>query len=176
MSSYGTSGTELRDHAVPLVAPSSGTRGPIGALSRPVAGPVLSSAEAEGENLSRRSRPETLQPLPVIIHYRGKGDEQRAFPALPCSGDYIDAGGQLWRVALVVFGATVDVYAVRLADILADETRREWQGWGDVAAPELSVSNRAIDQKCHSALQGNDRTMESKRRGGGLTARTAGVA
>ncbi len=71
----------------------------------------------------------------TIIHFRGKGEEHRVFPALPRRGDFLDDDGKLWRVAVVVFGATVDVYAVRLADALADDTRREWQGWGDVAAP-----------------------------------------
>ena len=36
-------------------------------------------------------------------------------------------------MAAVVFGATVDVYATRLGDVLADETRGEWERWAEVA-------------------------------------------
>ena len=46
MSSYGTSGTKLRDHAVPLVAPRSGTRGPYRAPSRPAASACRSPVES----------------------------------------------------------------------------------------------------------------------------------
>jgi hypothetical protein len=73
--------------------------------------------------------------IATTIHFRGGGSEQQTLPSVPHCGDYLDNGGQLWRVAGVVFGATVDVYVVRLTDALADETRQEWQGWGDVAAP-----------------------------------------
>ena len=69
----------------------------------------------------------------AVIHFRGKGDEQRDFPALPRCNDLLDDGGQLWRVAVVVFGATVDVYVTRLGDVLAAETRGEWERWAEVA-------------------------------------------
>ena len=69
----------------------------------------------------------------AVIHYRGRNEQQQDFPALPRSGDLLDADG-LWRVAVVVYReATVDVYATRLGDVLADETRGEWERWAEVA-------------------------------------------
>ncbi len=78
----------------------------------------------------------------ITVHYRGKGTEQRDFPALPRAGDLLDADG-LWRVEMVVFGASVDVYAVRLADNLAAETRREWSAWGEAVV----IADAATDEQ-----------------------------
>lgn len=70
----------------------------------------------------------------AVVHYQGHGEEQRAFPALPHSGDLLEAHGQLWRVSAVVFGLGADLYAVRMSDGLAAELRAEWETWSDTPA------------------------------------------
>jgi hypothetical protein len=54
--------------------------------------------------------------ISVSLHLRGKTPQEREVPAIPRAGDLLDADG-LWRVAAVVFGAGIDVYAVK-ADAL----------------------------------------------------------
>jgi hypothetical protein len=68
----------------------------------------------------------------ATIHPRGMPTEQRSFPTLPRPGDLIDVDdGQLYRVDVVVFGATVDVYAIQAAD----EVATQLAAWGNATAP-----------------------------------------
>jgi len=67
----------------------------------------------------------------VVLHRQGHDPEQRAFPAVPKLGSMIDAQGQLWRVLYLIYGATVDVYAVRLADSLSGDLRAQLATWGN---------------------------------------------
>jgi hypothetical protein len=66
----------------------------------------------------------------VTIHLAGQGNEQRSLPAVPSVGTLLDIGGQLLRVAVVVMGQSVDVYAIRADETLAAELA----GWGDKPA------------------------------------------
>jgi hypothetical protein len=67
--------------------------------------------------------------IDVQVHLQGVGVEPRKFGAVPEIGSMIDAQGQLWRIAYLIYGATVDVFAVRLADSLAADMRAQWAGW-----------------------------------------------
>ena len=81
----------------------------------------------------------------AIIHFRGKGESTRDFPALPRRGDLLDDDGKLWRVEMIAFAAVVDVYAIPLSSALTEETRREWQTWADVAAPTDSATKEQAE-------------------------------
>jgi hypothetical protein len=65
--------------------------------------------------------------IDLRVHLRGQAVAEQSFPALPTVSDLIDVDGQLWRVAQVVYGKAVDVYAVRAADCVASELVK----WGD---------------------------------------------
>ncbi len=76
----------------------------------------------------------------VTIHFREPPAEQRTVPGIPRVGELID-DGRLWRVAAVVYGEAIHVYAVRVSDDLAGELRAEWAAWGEAPAlPQTAES------------------------------------
>lgn len=68
----------------------------------------------------------------ATVHYRGQPAAERAYSALPRVGDLLDVDGALWRVSYLVYGPTVDVYAVRAAD----DVGAELAAWADAPAAE----------------------------------------
>jgi hypothetical protein len=74
--------------------------------------------------------------IETMVHFHGTGHKQRHLPAMPRPGDYIqDEDGSLWVVSAVVFGsATIDVYAVGVADARTKELTTEWSAWHEATA------------------------------------------
>ncbi len=81
----------------------------------------------------------------MTIHFRGKPAERRTVPGTPRVGEVIDADGHLWRVAAVVYGEGIDLYAVQVSDALAADLRAEWEAWGDTPTlPEPAETEKSI--------------------------------
>ena len=82
------------------------------------------------------------------LRFQGQVAQERSLPCLPRAGDLIDAHAALWRVAAVVFAATVDVYVVQVADGPAADMRQEWAAWAETpAGPEPAAQRGCSDAK-----------------------------